>query len=100
MDGQMSLFGFDDLGFDTFGITGGEDVLDEEEVKTSGKEKKSEAEPAAAPEKPVKRSSSLKIKIDGVFVCMGCGKLLTKTQDGDKFKAYCNYCDVSYSGNN
>lgn len=124
-DGQMSMFGMDDMGFETIGITGGEDFFEEDDLpkvsaKKAKKDEPKEKEEAVLPEEagepdgetaadsteasgeqPILRKPSLpKIKIEGVFPCMGCGKLLTKTVEGDKFKVYCNNCNVSYSGNN
>jgi len=106
-DGQMSMFAMDDeMGFDTIGMTGGADEFYEEEapaVKTAEKEPVIAAEAEAVEVQtsaPVRKPSLPKLKIEGVFPCMGCGKLLTKTITGEKFKATCNTCNVTYSGNN
>lgn len=104
-DGQMSMFAMDDtMGFETIGITdGGDEFFEEVEVSeavpTEEKIEKTQA-PAVPEVAAVKKVTLPKLKIEGVFPCMGCGKLLTKTVTGDKFKATCNTCNVSYSGNN
>ena len=125
-DGQMSLFGMDDMDFEGIGITGGGDLYEEEEFLTekkagrTKKEKSSSSEgvsvekqepvvsieenntfdEAATEEKSGTKKASLpKLKIEGVFQCLTCGKLLTKTVTEDKARAFCNCCNVTYSGN-
>lgn len=114
-DGQISMFGMDDMEFEPIGITGGADFFDEDEIVAEKKVSKKKEEPVEevvteeveesveatdTPQVTVRKPSLPKLKIEGVFPCMGCGKLLTKTVEGDKFKAFCNCCNVSYSGNN
>lgn len=103
-DGQISMFSMDDaMGFETIGITDGADEFFEEaQEKETLSEVKIKAEVGqTVPETvAVKKATLPKLKIEGVFVCMGCGKLLTKAINGEKFKATCNCCNVTYSGNN
>lgn len=125
-DGQMSLFGMDDMDFEGIGITGGGDLYEEEEFlteKKAGRTKKekslssemlsvekqepmvsvevdSTSEEVVKEEKSGTKKASLpKLKIEGVFQCLTCGKLLTKTVTEDKARAFCNCCNVTYTGN-
>ena len=73
--------------------------VDEQKLVADVEAENSSDEAITEEKNEIKKASLPKLKIEGVFQCLTCGKLLTKAVAEDKTKAFCNCCNVTYFGN-